>query len=265
MVAVARNFFLFFLIFPDRPAAFWNSALNRLAHELGASDFKFNIYPPSSESVLRDYLDEAKKSGARLIVSYARPNEYQYKLLADTAKDIPIIFLFDRVDIVNTFFIGTDAQSDGAALRRRSKIGADSRVLILHDDSVLARSRIEGFLSVGEAHADRLVLNENSSAAEIARAVSAYGTVRWDAIYTASHQVRETALAVVKLKLERDVTVLGHDFGDGPFAEGDVNGIRTVALCPDGERVFHAVRSAVCVYTATGHLPERKYTVIPSE
>jgi len=254
-----------YLIFPDRPIGFWTRIVEQFCYECAGLRVKYNVYPPDSAYVLSDYLVEAKNCGAGIILCCARPDERQYELLSDAARHTPIIFLFDRVDIVNTFVIGSDAYADGKAVRKRASLKENARVLILHDGSCLSLERVRGFTGNGGTDAVCITLPESSTAAEIARAVSSAKIARCDAVYTASHQIRETALAALKLGFGKDCAVLGHDYAEAAFVHGEVNGIHTLALCPDAEGICRAASDALIKYTHTRNLPDRKHTVIPSE
>lgn len=253
----------YYCIFPDRPSGFWNGIVSRIHDACPQFRGKFNVYPPDSAFVLGDYLDEAKKLGAQMIVTCVRPNERQYELLCQAAREIPMIFLFERVDIVNTFCVYSDARADGAAICGKTDPGNDKRVLIIRDGSVLSEERIEGFtggLCAGVTYID---VTGDASASELARVMSASALCP-DVIYNSVGSVRETALAAVKLGLRGKCTVAGHGYGDAPFVRGDVSGLEFVELCPDAERVCRLTAEAVREYVKIGRFPDNKHTVIPS-
>lgn len=253
-----------YFILPDRPVKFIEALIARILPEFGMDTAKFNLYPPESAFVLENYLENAKKSGARLAVIFIRPDDRQYEILKHYAKEIPMIFIFDSVDIQNTFFIGSDAFDDGRLLGMKAS-AANGNAVALDDGSECSRARIKGFAEGFGREPLIIKLNADCTASEIARAINAADIGGIRIIYAASASVREAALAAVKLGLRGKCKVLGHEFGDTPFVNGDISGVEYVALCRAHEKICDELIGVLKRYAECRCFPDRKATVIPSD
>ena len=255
----------FYCIFPDRPPKYWSDFIVRLSCACGEDlRGKYNVYARSSALLLDEYLNEAKRLGARMILVCARPNEKQRELLLSASRDVPIIFLFDKVSITNTFCICTDAFSDGRLARQMADVKPGSRVLIISDETEVATSRIAGFCDGASLDAVKINISDTFTAAEVARLVSELGAGCFDAVYAAVGAPREAALASIKLGYGAGCTVIGHDYLDVPLVKCEQNGAKYISLCPNTAAVCDAAAKAVSEYMKYGVFPNEKYTVISS-
>ncbi len=272
IVAIAKEFGVgssrecdFYCILPDRPQKFWSEFIVRFENACGEGvRGKYNVYPQGSELLLGEYLDEAKRLGARIILICARPNEKQYEMLSATAREIPIIFLFDRVSIPNTFCICTDSFADGKLAREMACLNSGARVLVVTDGTDVSTARAEGF-SCGEVDAVRIEMPDTFTAAELARRVSELNTGSFDTIYATVGSAREAAIAALKLGYSSEIGVVGHDYADSPIVTASPNGIEYVTLCPNAAAICEVTVKALRDYIDCDTYPSEKYTVISSE
>ncbi len=253
-----------YFILPDRPSRFSEFLIDRIYPELPNDDVKFNICPQGSAFVLENYLEDAKKSGARLAVIFIRPDDKQQEILRKYARELPMIFIFDRVNIPNTFFIGSDAYDDGRLLGLKAAAFGGTAVAV-GDGSECSRERIRGFADGCGCDTVALKLAPDCSASEIARAINAAGIEDIRIIYAASATIRETALAAVKLGLRGKCKAMGHEFGGFAFVSGDVSGVEYIGLCQHHERICSELIDVLKRYVECRCFPDRKNTVIPSD
>ena len=257
-----------YVILPDRPHGFWNAVMDRLIVLKDSCRCKFNICPSDSPLVLCDYIDEAKRLGARLILMCTRPCERQRKLL-EKSTEIPVIFLFHEVNIVNTFVIGADAYADGRVLGSRLQVPDGVRILLLTDGSMDAKRRAQGFLDgAGASEAVTVTLGDpNASAASIARAVSGAQVGRIDVVYACGCQLREAAMAAIKLGM-RDCVAVGHDYmGEArtaPLGTCTIGCVKCLWLDCNIEAICRRAVAAAIEYITLHRFPDRKYIRIPS-
>lgn len=268
-VGAHRDCFVYIML-PDLPNFFWENVLKKLLCLRGPADCKFNIYSRGSSFVLGEYLSEAERLKAGLLLIAIRPDAEQSELLRKFAKKVPIIFLIDRVDIPNTFYIGSDAYEDGAAIFDRAGLPDGARALLLDDGSLISDERARGFSERGagriEIHRIR-VPGEPNAASELARIISASGITAPELIYSCAGQLRETALAAVKLNLRGRAAVAGHDFYDSrsftPQSGGNISGVEFVSVNQNIDEICRRAVGAVTEYVSDRRFPGEKYIRVP--
>ncbi|MCI8388799.1 MAG: LacI family transcriptional regulator [Clostridiales bacterium] len=261
-----------YAILPDLPHFFWENILKRLLSLRDRVKCKFNVYSRDSSFVLGEYLREAEELGAKLILIAINPDEPQHELLKHYSEKIPIIFLIERVDIPNTFYVGSNPYDDGAAVRTRARLSDCSKVLIIDDGSMSSRERVRGFLAEGGG-LDVLyvhISDELAPASIIAREISALLDDRTDIdlIYSCAGQIRETAIAAVKLNLRGKTLVAGHDFYDRKTFEaqdsGSICGLEFISINQDIDRICSTTVNAIENYIYRKLFPDSKNICIPS-
>ena len=250
-----------YFILPDRPPKFWSEFMERFARTLDDGvRTKFNVCAQGSELLFGEYLKEAEHLGARVLLISARPTPRQYELLCEFSKRMPIFFLFDRVDITNTFCIGSDARADGELVRRRMNLPTRARVLTIGDGTSVSDARSDGFCKNADLQITRVNISAGFTAAELARCINTLGAERFDALYASVGSTREAQLALVKLKMT-GCKVGGHEFSVPSALPSTAE---YTVVCPDTDAIADFAARAVSQYIKFDSFPEQKYTVVPS-
>ncbi len=254
-----------YAILPDSPVGFWDYVTNRLHDLLMQYGCKINICPRRSSLIFGEYLDEAERLGAGIVLISILPDDEQYKLLLDFSKRVPVIFLFDKVEyenveIPNTFCISSDAFAEGRELREWSN-HANGSVLFVSDGSPLASERKSGFLSRGfpRSITEVRISDRMASASEIAREICVAGKSEFDFIYNLTGQLRETELAAIKLRL-RGAVVAGHDYQNHGNRAGstNINGIDCVYVNRNLDSICRCAADAAIAFVRNRVYPDKK-------
>ncbi len=250
-----------YAILPDSPVGFWDYVTNRLHDLLMQYGCKINICPRRSNLILGEYLSEAQRLAASILLISIVPDDEQLRLLREFSERMPVIFLLDRVDIPNTFCVSSDAYADGRVLRERSA-NANGSVLFISDGSHLASERKSGFLSCGfpERAAEVIIPDRMAPASEIAREICVAGKSEFDFIYNLTGQLRETALATIKLRL-RGVVAAGHDYQNhygSRVGFTNINGIDCIYVNRNLDSICCCAADAAIAFMQNRVYPDRK-------
>lgn len=138
-----------YVILPDNPKYFWGEARAGVRQSGVSVRYKMNLYSelPGNSTVVEDYLNQAKQLNAKMIViAAAEPS--LFPLLRAAAKETPILFLSEYVDIENTFYVGSDAFRDGFTLGKAyldEFIKYSHIICLTKDDNINCSKRAEGF------------------------------------------------------------------------------------------------------------------------
>ena len=268
-----------YLISPDVPLYFWRPLRRGIEDKLRALEipFKTNICTRvKDESVLLRYLDEAEKLGAKAIILSARMTPaIQARLEALTSQHL-IILLSEYHEIVNAFYVGSDAYRDGYAMGEYFLSHcADRPLLLLTQELSDVEQRIDGFChalrSVDPSLAERAVRIklDNSIFSDLKLLPSKLAPLLMEAakpyeqlcIY-APMGIPQFPLAIIKAKLTERAVCLCQDCcvsqSDGKPA------VRIVTCNQDGSAQSETAANYAIDFCRAGLYPKQKNTFIAS-
>lgn len=262
-------------IFPDTPSYFWNGISGSFDRGERNISIKYNVITKinDSEAVL-NYIEEARKLKSKVIIITAIITDEIEKILRKMANDCLIIFLSERCDMINGFYIGCDAYTDGyrvgtAYLNRFS----NHRVLIpTSNTNANVKRRIAGFKKalsdsgiaesiVQEIALDSFLMHDNKQfPSKFARILKEHTAsdkdAQWCLYFPSGYYNIFTAIS--KAGLQGHVVCMGHDIPSDNI-EADA-----VICTQDIISQRKAAYDAAIQYLTTRMYPKSKHTFVPS-
>ena len=139
-----------YCILPDIPNFFWKEAFHGMMdHQLSKEvPVKYNVYTKlgDTETVLL-YLEEAKRLDVRVLIIAAVLEPAVREILEELVKERLVIFLSEQEELVNSFYVGSDAYQDGYTLGRKyGEVFSDRELIMLSTEREgNIRLRLQGF------------------------------------------------------------------------------------------------------------------------
>ncbi|MBO5269302.1 MAG: LacI family DNA-binding transcriptional regulator [Clostridia bacterium] len=259
-------------ILPDTPKFFWEQT-HRAIRGCG-TEIALKVYSSIGEgdttAILKRYLSEAIDTGARAIILSARPDADLRETLSEIAKEHLVIQLCEYVPVPNTFFVGSDAEHDGALLAETvpEGRGAVSVGVLRCRNYPIEEGRMRGFLSALPRNARVVTVDappERSElySAHLARAIDACG-VPLDYFFCTDGITVSACEALHKLRGKMDARLLGFELPRSAEKYVASGRIAAVAVQRPDLQMKHAVGLARR-YVTEGLFPDSKYSFVPSE
>ena len=261
-----------YCILPDVPNFFWKEALRGLMDYPRPNEVpvKYNVYTKLGDTeTVMIYLEEAKRLDVRVLIIAAILEPPVREMLEELVKDRLVIFLSEQEELVNSFYVGSDAYRDGYALGQRyvSEYKDRKLVMLSADGGRNIQLRLDGFRDAVRT-GDEALLNrakllhvahdelifKRSASANLAAALA--GETDDCCLYIPCG-VPQLSVAVGKLRKR---------------------GLRMRCLCHDSQGTEEiiscnqnlyaqgaAAMEAACRFVLEGSYPPQKYIFIPSE
>lgn len=256
------------LILPETPAYFWKAVAKDLSAQMSDLSVRLFLFSGMTDLCGAVYaLETATKLSPAVIVA-ALPQDRKISALLEES-GIPVFFCFERFALKNSFFFGSDASGDGAALADAlsERYPSLCAPLVLRFDrepeifntrrtAFLSRFSPEKirYLSVGDPHCPY-------AASVLARQLSA--DPGFDFIYCGTGILPTVCLAMEKCRLPKNIVCVG--FEDAPGNRPYLNSGRLAAVADqDLAKVSEVCAAAVRKYLFSHTYPDRKSVQIPS-
>ena len=269
-----------YCILPDVPNFFWKEAFRGMMdHQLGGEvPVKYNVYTKlgDTETVLL-YLEEAKRLDVRVLIIAAILEPSVRRILEEMVQDKLVLFLSEQEDLVNSFYVGSDAYRDGYALGLRYAEEMPERQLMIlsAEGGRNIQLRLQGFQDAVKSVDEQLLhrgkmlqvthdelIFKRSAAANLAAVLAENMDGSSNYCLYIPWSVPQPQVAMGKLRLgEERIVCLCHD-SDSPLRE---QGTQTVISC--SQDIY--TQGKVAIQTAnrfvqTGFYPEQKRIFVPS-
>ena len=266
-----------YAIVPDVPQHFWKQIRQglQLGKEIYSISVKCNVYTNlRDESTVLEYLEEAELLNARAIIIAARITPKIQKKLESMTEGRLILFLSEKHELTNTFYIGGDTYLDGYLMGKQyvSDYADRQLVLLSNSNNATAQLRLEGFRDAlkelpNERVQNAIYLNVDAAVLRNPKLLpSKLAPLLLDVskdfdsvcIYS-TFGLRQMPIAISKAKLTDKVVCMCHDY----FAEKQDTCIKVICnqdVVSQGET---AVRLAAH-YVRQNNYPNEKLTIIPS-
>lgn len=139
-----------YFIMPDIPQYFWKPVREGIVHVINQLSIpvKYNVYTKvSDESIVLRYLDEADRLDAHAIILAAHITPAIRQKLESMSVGRLIILLSECHDLVNTFYVGSDAYNDGYIIGKHyaSHYAERKCVMFTRPGIYNVEKRVEGF------------------------------------------------------------------------------------------------------------------------
>lgn len=272
-----------YTIFPDIPQYFWKPLRNGIIDTLKAMKipFKSNIYTKAiDDAMVLQYLEDAEKLNARVIILSTHVTPAIHQKLESLVDGRLIILLSEYHELTNSFYIGSDAYSEGYTMGKHYVSHYADRKLILFSRTGVfnTEKRIEGFCqAVKEVNPELLndALNiklERKLFKDFKLLPSKLAPLLKDAaksydrlcIYSPLG-IPQFPLAIVKAKLTDKTVCLCHDcyIKDARHEKNSDTGF-VVTCNQDGYEQGKVAAEMAIKFIKEGVYPDNKKTYIPS-
>lgn len=263
-----------YVIVPEIPNFFWNLELKKPRDP--RISIKYNVYSRMGDhhTVMR-YLKEAVACDADVILIAAQLNEEAESFLSELADKKLIIFLTEFHDLVNCFYVGSDARADGVLLAEAClKQPNIQKVLVLREilpaPSNTSTARLESFCGALRGKWDYDVLDievqmgMSTLPSTIARVLApCFKEHAYDAVVTMNGYTSAVCAAVQKMKLPYRVSCFGFENAPQNQKWADLGYLKAV-VWQDFTKQFSAALEIAQQYMQTRNCPPGKYTFLPS-
>ena len=272
-----------YFILPDIPQYFWKPVRKGIADATDPLDIpvKCNVYTKASDeaTVLR-YLDEAERLNARAIILAAHITPAIHQKLEKMLEGRLIILLSEYHELANTFYIGSDAYSEGYTMGKHyvSHYADRKFIMFTRPGNYNIEKRVEGFRqAVNEVIPDLMdkalciklddkifkdfKLLPSKLAPLLVDAAKAHDKI---CIYSPMG-LPQFPLAIIKAKLTDKTVCLCNDcYLDHPHHEKNPNTGFVVTCNQDGYEQGMIASKMASDFVRDGLYPENKKTYIPS-
>lgn len=261
-------------IYPDTPSYFWNGIAENF--DFGGLDIsvKSNVITKVNDSsAVLDYIEEARHMRAKVLIITAVITAEIEEKLREMTDECFIIFLSERCDMTNGFYIGCDAYTDGYGIGKAYLDQFSERRVLIPSvtRNVNAKNRIAGFRkaladggkadsAVQEIALDGILMYDKklfpSKLAEILKEYTAADMDdKWCLYFPWGSESIFTAIG--KAGLRGRVVCMGHDI--------PADDIETGTVCTQDivSQRMTAYNAAV-QYLVTQMYPKSKHTFVPS-
>ena len=266
-----------YAIVPDVPRHFWEKI--RQGIQLGKNTYNVsvqcNVYTNlRDENTVLEYLEEAELLNARAIIIAARITPKIQKKLESMTEGRLVLFLSEKHELTNTFYIGGDPHLDGYLMGKQYVADYADRqlVLISNSNNATAQVRLEGFeaalkKSASEHIQKPIYLNVDASVLKNPKLLpSKLAPLLSDVskgfdslcIYTTFGLI-QMPIAISKAKLTNKVVCMCHDY----FTDKKDTCIKVTCNQDIVSQGATAVKLAAHYVRHHNH-PNEKLTIIPS-
>jgi hypothetical protein len=266
-----------YAIVPDVPQHFWKQIRQglQLGKDAHGISVKCNVYTNlRDESVVLEYLEEAELLNARAIIIAARITPKIQEKLASMTEGRLVLFLSEKHELTNTFYIGGDPHSDGYLMGKQYMTNYADRQLILlsNPNNATAQVRLEGFEAALKESANEYIqkaiyLNVDATVLKNPKLLpSKLAPLLLDVskdfeslcIYSTFGLI-QMPIAIGKAKLTDKVVCMCHDY----FSEKQDTCIKVICNQDVESQGETAVRLAAH-YVRQNNYPNEKLTIVPS-
>ncbi len=255
-------------VLPSIPSYFWGDMRKRISAYAKEEkiDCKCYVYPNlyDTTDALR-CTEQAVKDGASAVILAAPDTDEIKRLLESVASSVLIILIEEFLDIKNAFYIGADSFEQGYSLGKEymeSYPEAISFAVLHSTEFYTERERVKGFMQAVREYGREPVLDIHSDtdsktqSAGIARALAVAKSAP-DCIFCPSGNLSMAALAVKKLKADKQIHCIGFDINTESGTEGYENILSHILLQDTDIQAKKAVECAI-EFLRYGNFPNQK-------
>lgn len=272
-----------YTILPDVPQYFWRELRKGIQDGSNAdiAPVKANIYTkPRDEETVLEYLDEAEKLNARVIILATHITPAIHEKLETLTQGRLVILLSEYHEVTNSFYVGGNAYEDGYTMGQQYVAHYADRklVCVATSNNNNATRRIEGFYQAVREANPKLLDNALSITldqkmfrdlkllpSKLAPLLAGAAKDEEQICIYSPTGIPQLPLALIKAKLTEKTVCLCHDcVVEHPYEDKNMDMGFAITCNQDVRRQGRAAIKIATEFVKENLYPEKKKTYIPS-